>query len=158
MVLFPWILLASIVVAHVVVFRLVEPRRWAVVGLERRRRDSARSQRRVARRTRDRAPVVLLLAVGWLRAEPGPPGSSVGAAFSLVLFLGPAALWEEMLVRGYAFAVLREWWGPVATLGVTSIVFGLVHLRNAGASVASTLVVMLAGVFLGGVLLVTRSL
>ena len=158
-VLFPWILLASIVVAHIVVFRLVEPRRWAVVGLD----SSAARLRPIAMAAllgglAIGLPSLLLLAVGWLRAEPGPPGSSVGAAVSMVLFLAPAALWEEMLFRGYAFAVLREWWGPVATLGVTSIVFGLVHLQNEGSSVASTLVVILAGVFLGGVLLVTGSL
>ena len=158
-VLFPWVLLASIVVAHIVTFRLIEPRGWSVVGLDSR----AAQSRPVAIAALLGAlaiglPSLLLLAVGWLRAEPGPAGSSVGAAVSMALFLAPAALWEEMVFRGYAFAVLREWWGPVATLGVTSVAFGLVHLQNDGASVPSTLVVILAGVFLGSVLLVTGSL
>jgi hypothetical protein len=48
--------------------------------------------------------------------------------------------------------------GPLPALLLTSAVFGALHWFNPGASVASTLVVTLAGVFLGGVLLYTGSL
>ena len=158
-VLYPWILLASIVVAHVITFRLVELRGWAAVHLD----ASAARPRPIATAAvvgglAIGLPSVVLLALGWLRAESGPPGSSLGAAVSIALFLAPAALWEEMVFRGYAFTVLSEWWGRAATLGATSVVFGLVHLQNEGASLASVAVVVLAGLFLGGVLIVTGSL
>src|SRR3712207_7874899 len=41
---------------------------------------------------------------------------------------------------------------------LTSVPFGLVHLQNPGADARSTLLVVLAGVFLGAVLLGTASL
>jgi len=158
-VLYPWMLLASIVLAHVVTLRLLEPRGWAAVRLG----PAAARPRAIIVAAMLGAlavgiPSLLLLAVGWLRAEPGPSGSSLAAAASIALFLAPAALWEEMVFRGYAFAVLADWWGRAAALGATSLLFGLVHFQNAGSSPASVAVVILAGVFLGGVLLVTGSL
>ena len=54
--------------------------------------------------------------------------------------------------------VSREALGPAAALLGTSVVFGLLHLGNPGASVQSTLLVVLAGLFLGGILLITGSL
>lgn len=89
---------------------------------------------------------------------PGPVGSFIGAGLAILWFLAPAALWEEMVFRGYGFSVLAEWWGTPAALGVTSLVFGLVHLQNAGATIGSVSVVILAGLFLGAVLVVLRSL
>jgi uncharacterized protein len=137
----------------------VEPRSWAAVRLDR----AALRPRSIAMGTVLGAlavgvPSLVLLATGWLRVVPAPAGSSIFAGLSTLLFLAPAALWEELLFRGYAFTVLSEWLHPAVALGLTSVVFGLVHLQNSGASVASILVVILAGVFLGGVLLLTRSL
>src|SRR6185369_2022928 len=40
---------------------------------------------------------------------------------------------------------------------VTSVAFGLLHLQNSGANAASITLVTLAGLFLGGVLVATRS-
>ena len=45
-----------------------------------------------------------------------------------------------------------------AALVVTSIVFGLLHLGNPGADAESILAVVVAGFFLGAILLATRSL
>jgi len=158
-VLYPWALLASAIVAHLLTFRWVDPRGWQSVRLGARALDA----RRIAWATVLGAagvgvPVLVLLALGWLRAEPGPPGSSLLAALAIGLFLAPAALWEELMFRGYAFTALEEWWGTTAALIVTSLTFGLVHFTNAGASPAAVGVVVLAGVMLGGVLIVTRSL
>jgi membrane protease YdiL (CAAX protease family) len=61
-------------------------------------------------------------------------------------------------VRGYPFLVLREAAGPGLAVALTSVVFGVLHLQNPGATVASVAVVTLAGVFLAGVLLATGSL
>ena len=158
-VLFPWALLASVVVAHAFTFRLVDPRGWPSVRLD----AAALRWRPIALATAlglgaVAIATVPLLAVGWLRVVPGPAGSSILTGLALLPFLAPAALWEEMLFRGYAFTAIADWWGTPAALGITSLVFGLVHLQNVGATSASIAVVVIAGVFLGVVLVVTRSL
>ncbi len=75
-------------------------------------------------------------------------------------------------MRGYAFRALRDAWGWVPALLVTSFVFALLHWLNPNGCVAtwrqgtfdaqtcmqSTAMVTLAGVFLGGVLVYTGSL
>ena len=158
-VLFPWVLLASIVMGHAITFRLADPNRWRSVRLDR----SALRWRAILGAAALAAlavgiAAVPLLATGWLRADPAPPGSSFRAGLLMLGFLAPAALWEELVFRGYAFAVLAEWWGTPAALGATSLVFGLVHLQNVGATPESIAVVVMAGVFLGAVLVVLRSL
>lgn len=158
-VLFPWTLLASVVAGHLLTFHWIEPRRWAAVKLD----SSALRPRPIFLGAALGAcaigiPALPLLAVGWLRVVPQPAGNWVASAAAIALVLAPAALWEEMLFRGYAFTVLEEWWGTQGALGATSLVFGLIHLQNAGATVASISVVVLAGVFLGGVLVATQSL
>ena len=103
-------------------------------------------------------PVGALIASQWLRAETGLPGSWAGAAVRITLMLLPAALLEELVTRGYIFAVLRETWGWKWTLVVTSLVFGLLHLQNAGVTVESVLLVIAAGLLLGGIMVAMRSL
>jgi membrane protease YdiL (CAAX protease family) len=103
-------------------------------------------------------PIAVLIAARWLAPEAGTSGSWAAAATRLSLFLLPAALLEELATRGYIFAVLRDVWGWRWTVVVTSLGFGLLHLANAGASVRSVLLVVVAGLMLGGVLVATRSL
>jgi membrane protease YdiL (CAAX protease family) len=103
-------------------------------------------------------PSLFLLSIGQLRAVPSPDGSWWGAAGLTFANLLPAAAGEELLLRGYLFAVLRESVGWRWTLIGTSIVFGLLHVPNPGADAESVLLVMLAGFFLGSVLLATKSL
>jgi uncharacterized protein len=69
-----------------------------------------------------------------------------------------AALAEELLVRGYVLAVLRETLGWVPALGLTSIAFGYGHVINPGSSLRALALVMLAGLFLGAIIIATRSL
>lgn len=159
LVLFPWALLGAVVLAHAITFRLVDPRGWRSVRLD---HTAVRLRPILSAAVLGAAAVALatapLLAIGWLRIVPGPAGSSIGMGLSILPFLVPAALWEEMVFRGYGFAVLAEWWGTPAALGVTSLAFGLVHLENAGATAESVGVVVIAGLFLGGVLVAMRSL
>lgn len=103
-------------------------------------------------------PTVVLLALGQLRAEPMPDGSWWGAAAALLVTLAPSALFEELLVRGYPFQVLRESAGAPAAVLLTSVVFGVLHLQNPGADLRSAALVTLAGIFLAGVVLATGSL
>ena len=103
-------------------------------------------------------PVGALLLAGWLRVEPAADGSSWDTAWRYTLLLAPAALAEELAFRGYAFAVLRESAGDAAALLSTSLLFGLIHFTNPGADARSISLVVLAGVFLGAVVLATGSL
>jgi hypothetical protein len=103
-------------------------------------------------------PILLLLAVHWLTNGGGAAGSWLAAAARLTIFLAPAALLEELLMRGYILRVLRDAWGWGWAIGVTSVAFGLLHIPNNGATVGAVVLVILAGVFLATVLYVTRSL
>ena len=94
-------------------------------------------------------PSLVLLSVGELRAVPSIDGSWLGAAGLTFANLAPAAAGEELLVRGYLFAVMRDSMGWRRALIVTSIIFGLLHLNNPGADGESVVLVMLAGFFLG---------
>jgi len=103
-------------------------------------------------------PSVVLLMTHELRIAPGPDGSWWDTALRAALLLIPAALTEELLMRGYVFAVLRETIGWRWALIGTSIVFGLLHVQNPGADAEAIVLVIIAGFFLGAIVLVTESL
>ncbi|MEP6495933.1 MAG: type II CAAX endopeptidase family protein [bacterium] len=103
-------------------------------------------------------PIVALIAAHWLRLDTGAPGSLVASAARISIFLLPAALFEELLTRGYILSVLRESWGWPASIVATSVGFGMLHLANPGATTQSVVLVTLAGFFLAGVLYATKSL
>ncbi|MDZ7631151.1 MAG: CPBP family intramembrane glutamic endopeptidase [Gemmatimonadaceae bacterium] len=103
-------------------------------------------------------PTGILIGLGYLTFVDAPGGDVVRTLLFSAAVLAPAALTEELLMRGYPFAVLTGAWGwPVAT-GVTSIVFGVLHLGNPGVSPLAIANVIAAGVFLAGVRIVTGSL
>lgn len=83
-------------------------------------------------------------------------------AFSLLLLnlitLAVAALAEEVAFRGYAYRRLIDSVGPVAATIGMSFLFGLGHIFNPGATWASTLVTILAGLLLSVAWLRTRGL
>ena len=79
------------------------------------------------------------------------------AGGGVLLFL-PQSLVEEMLSRGYLFSALRDGVGEIGALAITSLGFGLLHMGNPGATAQSVSVVVLAGIFLGAILVITRSL
>ena len=153
-----WAFLAALLLAHVVSFR-VAGGDWREVRLHR-----AAARPRIALTgfviglAAIGVPSLVLLGAGWLHAEPAPPGSSLAAGVRLFVVLAPAALWEELLVRGYAFAALRRGVGDLSAVALTSVAFGLLHLQNEGANLQAVGQVVFAGVWLCGVLLVTESL
>ncbi|HUF27317.1 MAG TPA: type II CAAX endopeptidase family protein [Gemmatimonadaceae bacterium] len=104
------------------------------------------------------APAGVLLLIGWLEIRPVAEGSWTAFAAMSLIALAPAALFEELLLRGYPFAVLRESWGWKPALLLTSAVFGVWHGWNPSATPLAIAMVTLAGVFLGAVLLATGSL
>jgi uncharacterized protein len=146
-------------VATFAMLKLVEGRSWDFVGLDRAAASLPKiSSGAVLGLLPIAVPSLLLLAFGELKSVSTAPGSWVAAAGISFANLLPAAFGEELLLRGYVFAVLRESIGPRLTLISTSIVFGLLHLGNPGADSQSVVIVMLAGFFLGSVFLATKSL
>ncbi len=103
-------------------------------------------------------PTTLLIARGDLSFVSEPTRGALQAGLLAIAVLAPAAMTEELLLRGYPFAVLSGLWGwPVAT-AVTSIVFGVLHVGNPGVTPLAIANVISAGVFLAGVRRLTGSL
>jgi membrane protease YdiL (CAAX protease family) len=155
------LLLLAAWLAHYIMLRWVDHKSWSYVGLG-------------AEQCTTRALVIglalgslciLVPSAGLLLAHDltlvtGLQGSHDWLALAsggALLFL-PQSLVEELLSRGYIFAALRDWVGELGALAFTSLGFGLLHLGNPGATAQSVSVVVLAGVFLGAILVITRSL
>jgi membrane protease YdiL (CAAX protease family) len=104
-------------------------------------------------------PCAILLATRRFEIERQPELQSWAHATRGALFLFiPAALVEELMVRGYLLTVLRETMGKPGAVAITSVMFALLHLFNPGPTLISTATVALAGVFLATIRLVTNSL
>jgi uncharacterized protein len=103
-------------------------------------------------------PIIFLILVGWLRSTPVTSVQWDHPIIRVTALLLPAALAEELLTRGYLLTVLRDAWNWPASVAVTSIAFGLLHLRNPGANLQSVALVTLAGVFLATLRIATGSL
>ena len=88
---------------------------------------------------------------GW-----GDPQAFLLAIFTLGLV---PAVNEEILARGVLFRFLEEFGGTWSALVLTSLLFGMAHFFNPGASLLSSLAIALeAGVLLGGAYMLTRNL
>jgi membrane protease YdiL (CAAX protease family) len=147
---FMLVMAGGLLIGHAWTFHLVDHRGWSFVGLGR----EALAPRSILTGAALGAlaialPCLMLLGMGWLQIVPGDTTSTLGTAVAALALLVPAALWEELFVRGYAFSLLRERWGALAAIVVTSVVFGATHLINADVTVQAVLVVALGGVFLG---------
>lgn len=142
-----------------VMLKSVEGKSWEFVGLD---RDAAAPPKLGYGVLLGLLPIAIpssiLLLTGELKSIPQPDGSWWGATGLSLANLLPAAFGEELLLRGYIFAVLREALGTRWTLISTSVVFGLLHMSNPGADAQSIVIVMMAGFFLGSIFLATRSL
>ena len=155
-----WIvLLAGFAGGTAVTLRWIDPRPWSFVWLD---RAAAKPRRLIEGYLLGvfaiGIPSVALIAGGWLAVEPHAPGSWVGAALRVSTLLLIAALAEELIFRGYILAVLRQSLGWAPALALTSVAFGYVHVSNPGSSLRALALVMLAGFFLGAIVVVTRSL
>jgi CAAX protease family protein len=158
-ILYYWIDFFAILIATFISLRWVDGDEWSFVRLGRSASQPALlSSGFLMGMIAIGAPCVVLLATHELRIVPATEGNWALAAAQMALFLLPAAAAEELLMRGYIFAVLRETVGWKTTLIATSIAFGLLHLRNPGANPETIVAVIIAGFFLGTILLVTESL
>jgi membrane protease YdiL (CAAX protease family) len=154
-----WVIVAALLGGHFIALRLVDVRPWSDVWLDRNAaRPALLARGFLLGALAIAVPVLLLMAIGWLQPRANVQSSLLGAGVRVSMLLLPAALYEELATRGYIFAVVRDALGWRTALIAMSIIFGLLHLRNPGASVESVLLVILAGFFLGGILIATRSL
>ena len=70
-----------------------------------------------------------------------------------------AGMMEETVVRGLLFRIVEESLGSWIALGLSAVIFGLLHAFNPGASIVSTAAIALeAGVLLAAAYMYTRSL
>lgn len=154
-----WVILATLLGAHYIALRLVDKRPWSDVWLD---RDAARpallARGFVLGALAIAIPTLLLMTVGWMQFREGAQESLLAAALRVSMILLPAAFYEELATRGYLFAVLRDALGWRTALLAMSVIFGLLHWKNPGASVESVMLVILAGIFLGVVVIATKSL
>ena len=79
----------------------------------------------------------------------------VGAVLLVLIF---GALAEELMFRGYPFQHLEQGIGAIGAVMVFSVVFGVVHLANPGASRWGLINTILIGVLLSMAYLRTRAL
>ncbi|MBK5187714.1 MAG: CPBP family intramembrane metalloprotease [Gemmatimonadaceae bacterium] len=153
--------LLALWLAHHVMLRFVDHAPWSYVGLGRAQLTPHSIGVGLALGTL----CILIPSGGLLLAHDltvttglqGRHGWLVLALGGVAMFL-PQSLGEEMMMRGYLFAALRDGIGWMGALAATSITFGLMHMRNPGASAQSVGIVILAGIFLGAILIATRSL
>jgi membrane protease YdiL (CAAX protease family) len=139
----------ALLLAHWMTFQSYDPQPWSYVHLG---RQDAGPGTLVGGLTLGAVPIaaasLLLLAVGFMTVRDAPAGSWVGGALKVLIVLLPAALYEELLFRGYLLSTLKQWLGVPAAVTLTSLAFGLLHAPNPGASPIRLLVVTLAGVYL----------
>jgi membrane protease YdiL (CAAX protease family) len=151
--------LAAALGATAIMVRAIDKRSWADVGLAR----SAASARTLIAGFAIGAVAItsvcaLLALTGLLRFVPTSASGWIGAAVRITVVLLPSALAEELLCRGYLLTVVWERVGVRWAVLLTSLMFGLLHLTNPGATAESVALVTLAGIFLAGVRVVLNSL
>ncbi len=159
LIVFSWVSAVTLLGATFVVLHWVDTKSWSFVRLgSRAAQPSLITSGALMGAIAIGVPSLLLLLTGELRIAPDTAGSWGSTALRAAFILLPAALTEELLLRGYIFTVLRESVGWKWTLIGTSVVFGLMHVNNPGATPESILLVIVAGFFLGTIVLVTESL
>ncbi|MCU0636174.1 MAG: CPBP family intramembrane metalloprotease [Gemmatimonadaceae bacterium] len=151
---FPWVALTGAFVAHAILLEWLAPLPWQDAALG-----------RVAWRTRALGGGLLLgallviatMGVGFaaqhfaLERTTGTASEWWDVALRLAWLLAPAALWEELVFRGYLLSVTRELIGTRGALVATSVAFAVVHADNPGAGPLPLLVVFTAGIALGAI-------
>ncbi|NJL05338.1 MAG: CPBP family intramembrane metalloprotease [Chloroflexaceae bacterium] len=104
---------------------------------------------------------LIQLSLGWITitgfAAAGTASMSFGPAWGLALltFIS-VGIYEELISRGYLIKNMAEWFGGThARRGIvlawvlSSAIFGVLHALNPNTTLTSTLMLLLAGLFLG---------
>lgn len=87
------------------------------------------------------------------------PGNPVSIVASMAAVSLGAAVTEELLFRGLALQALEQLAGSWVALGITALLFGLLHLANPAATLWSSVAIAVeAGVLLGAAFLWRRTI
>ena len=154
------VMLIAAIASTAIMLRAVDSRGWTDVGAS---TDRARPRALFAGFVAGMGAIalvtILLLVGGWLTFGVSPvTGSWGGAALRVTMVLLPAALAEELLCRGYLLTVTRDAMGVRGAIIATSVLFGVLHLGNPGATAESVAVVTISGIFLATVRVALDSL
>jgi membrane protease YdiL (CAAX protease family) len=88
--------------------------------------------------------------IGW---------GSVSGAVAVLGMMCSVAVAEELVFRAVLFRMVEQWIGTWYALGVSALVFGLLHLLNPGATLFGVLAIAVeAGVMLGAAYALTRTI
>lgn len=102
------------------------------------------------------ACVGLVALLGGLRVTGLGAGASLPAIAAMAI---TAAVNEEVLFRAIGFRFAEQLGGSLFALGVTALLFGVVHLSNPGATLFAALAIASeAGILLGAAYMLTRRL
>jgi membrane protease YdiL (CAAX protease family) len=155
---YPYTTLLGLFAATAVALRMVDDAPWSAVGLG----DGAwRIRALVGGKLLGLCAILTtsggLYALGLMRFDAvalldgsAPTAAAwFGTAVRATLLLAPAALWEELLFRGYLWHVARHAAGTRVALWSTSVAFALLHLGNPGVTLRTLTLVCIAGVCLG---------
>ncbi|WP_305785852.1 CPBP family intramembrane glutamic endopeptidase [Symbioplanes lichenis] len=100
-----------------------------------------------------------MLIIGMFGGWEHVGGGSIGGLLITLGIMTSVAVNEEILFRGIIFRILEERAGTVVALVVSSILFGLTHLFNPGATVWGTLAIAIeGGTMVAAAYVLTRSL
>ena len=159
LILFGWVGVIGVLVAHEVLLRRIDRLPWSAAGLGRAAlRPTLLGWGAMLGALAIALPSLALWAGGMLRAEPQADGSSLLEGVRALVLLAPLAFLEELTIRGYPLMALREVMDSRLAVALTSLVFGLLHAGNPGSGLGAVGMTMLAGVMLGAIVLVTNSL
>jgi membrane protease YdiL (CAAX protease family) len=102
------------------------------------------------------AGVLVLMVLGFARIESMNPVSIMIPAIAMALSSG---FLEELLFRGALFRIVEEWLGSWASVVISSVVFGFVHLMNPEATLTGAIFISIeAGLLLAAAYMLTRRL
>jgi len=102
------------------------------------------------------AGVLVLMVLGFARIEGMSPVSIMIPAIAMAISSG---FLEELLFRGALFRIVEEWLGSWASVIISSVVFGFVHLMNPAATLTGAIFISIeAGLLLAAAYMLTRRL
>lgn len=102
------------------------------------------------------AGVLVLMLLGFARIEGTNPVAIMIPAISMAISSG---FLEELLFRGALFRIVEDWLGSWASVLISSIVFGFVHLMNPAATLTGAIFISIeAGLLLAAAYMLTRRL
>lgn len=102
----------------------------------------------------------IIIAILWMLGSYHVTGVNTWLVILPALVANvPSGFVQEIIFRGIIFRITEDWLGPWWALGISSVLFGIIHIVSASASVLSVVAITLeAGVLLGAAFLLTHRL